>query len=842
MCRKNVLFYSYMLALLAGLLFSLAPVANADVLNVYLLAGQSNMEGQAYTYNSAATAGWNVPTMEFLLSGSPAATTYRANMPYGFEDSLDASWLDPRDDVWAVHYNSGSGTVKDVLPTNDPVDIVSGIQPLMPGFGVNTNFGSMFGAELGMGIRLGDALDSPVFLFKSDRGGTTLCINWRPPSAVAARGGVVGADYVNTMTSFIDFLDDLDADLADDNLLNDYNNATGYVVAGVFWLQGWNEKYVSEQLKAEYADNHKDLIYSIRAADVRIPNDLPLIIGESADQDAGLNTSRQAAVDQLNIEIPGSADFFDTDNMKGENWGNNDLGVPFSTNWGSHYHARAESYLEIGWKAAGSVLDNGFYLNDQTSLQFSAVGVTDANSVDTVSLYGAITDDADQVMVYWGSVDQGATTSGWSDSKDMGAWNGGLGQIPVTLTGLQPDTSYMFRYWADSVALADDAWSRAGEVKTDFSAEQVPSDMAANPISFAQIDLTWSEDFNTESGFLLRRSDDPNGTVNVVDVDLPANATFYSDLTVTAVSTYYYQVAARNAYGLSDFSESVSITTPDVPEVQAAVITAYYDFEPNSLPEPNSPLSPLYDRAGTFADNLTGYNATWSADVPATTGSKQSASFDGDTALFTDAYSSDLGPDPDAYTIMFWIKARDADQENSGTRLMTTRTRPDGSDAAKPAWQIEGFGKNGTKGGKMDLRANNGSKNLFTADAKSGSIGALANTGQETVWHHVVFVVANSGHPDDAGAYAETFFDGVSVGVVNLDPSWDGFNIANPDGQLIIGSTGETGGSRDFTGLLDDLALFSGIVTAEDIAAIAAGTLSPGSFLGIYEADPSSIE
>ena len=33
------------------------------------------------------------------------------------------------------------------------------------------------------------------------------------------------------------------------------------------------------------------------------------------------------------------------------------------------------------------------------------------------------------------------------------------------------------------------------------------------------------------------------------------------------------------------------------------------------------------------------------------------------------------------------------------------------------------------------------------------------------------------------------------------------------------------------TGLLDDVALFSGIVSAEDIAAIAAGTLSPGSFL-----------
>ncbi len=247
-----------------------------------------------------------------------------------------------------------------------------------------------------------------------------------------------------------------------------------------------------------------------------------------------------------------------------------------------------------------------------------------------------------------------------------------------------------------------------------------------------------------------------------------------------------------------------------------AELTAYYDFEPDS---------PLDDRGGAFADNLTGYNAAWSSDVPPT-GSTQSASFDGDTALFTDAYSSDLGPDPSAYTVMFWVKGRDEDQENNNTRLITTRKRPDGSDAANPAWQVEGFGNDGTRGTRMDLRANNGTSNLVTDDAKSGSIGALANTGQETVWHHVAFVVANTGHPDDAGAYTETFFDGVSVGVVNLDPSWDGINIANPDGQLIIGGNSENAGTRAFSGLLDDVALFSGIVSAEDIAAIAAGTIS----------------
>jgi hypothetical protein len=179
---------------------------------------------------------------------------------------------------------------------------------------------------------------------------------------------------------------------------------------------------------------------------------------------------------------------------------------------------------------------------------------------------------------------------------------------------------------------------------------------------------------------------------------------------------------------------------------------------------------------------------------------------------------------------MFWVKGRDTDQENNNTRLMTTRYKPNGSGTGVNTWQVEGFGNSGSRGDDMDMRANNGTA-LFTDDAKLGSIGALANTGQETVWHHVAFVFANSGDPDDAGAYTKTFFDGVSLGVKSQDSSWDGYNIANHEGQLIIGSTGETGGGRDFTGLLDDVALFSGIVSDEDIAAIAAGTLSPASFL-----------
>ncbi len=362
-----------LVAMLVGVFSVGAALAEPpNTLKVYLLTGQSNMEGQAYTYDSAATANWNVTTMQFLLSGTPAATNYLANMPaatFTFKDHLNPNWLAPRNDAWGVHYRSDNGSLRNILPTNNQADIVSGIQPLQPGFGAGTNFGSMIGAELGMGTNLGNAMQTPIFLFKSDKGGTDLAYDWRPPSATARKGSV-GANYTNTVNRFKTFLNGLDADLADDGVLNAYNNAVGYEVCGIVWLQGWNTTHgsahgdpanYSTALKmAEYQQNLVDLVHDLRASDARIPNNTGVIIVESSDQDGSLNASRAAAVATLNAEQAGSAAFIETNNMIGTNWGNNDSGSPFSTGWGYHFNARAENFLEMGWKIGQTSIDLGY--------------------------------------------------------------------------------------------------------------------------------------------------------------------------------------------------------------------------------------------------------------------------------------------------------------------------------------------------------------------------------------------------------------------------------------------------------------------------------------------------
>ena len=340
------------LAAACAVVLAAGHAAGDDSLKIYLLAGQSNMVGHGYTHYEGGNY-YNIPSLEFLLD-TPG---YLAQLPaatYTFKGSLAPGWMGQRTDAWGVHYKSADGTMQQVEPTPSTQSGAwsTSIMPLSPGFGGN-NALSTFGPELSMGIRLAQNLASPVFLFKSATGGTTLAEDWRPPSAAAARGGTVGVHYTNTIARFTSFLNGLDDDLARDGRLVRYNNAPGYEVAGFVWFQGWNEKFNNGE--GEYALNIVDLVHNVRASDPRIPDDLGVIIPESSDQHEGLNAKRISAVATLNAEHPGSAVFFENNDMIGNNWG-----YGFSSDWGYHFNAKAENYLEIGWRTAGTAMACGF--------------------------------------------------------------------------------------------------------------------------------------------------------------------------------------------------------------------------------------------------------------------------------------------------------------------------------------------------------------------------------------------------------------------------------------------------------------------------------------------------
>jgi titin len=87
-----------------------------------------------------------------------------------------------------------------------------------------------------------------------------------------------------------------------------------------------------------------------------------------------------------------------------------------------------------------------------------------------------------------------------------------------------------------------------------------PSNLTANATSCNNVNLTFSDNSNNESGFKIERKES-GGTYSEI-ATVPANTTTYADTTVQAQKTYYYRVRAYNAYGNSSYTNEVNVTTP----------------------------------------------------------------------------------------------------------------------------------------------------------------------------------------------------------------------------------------------------------------------------------------
>jgi len=266
---------------------------------VFLMAGQSNMEG--YGPLDDADAG------DWPLSGSLSAL-----IASGAEDG---SILSTRDDVW-VHFDSDS--------------VVHAPGFLEPGFGASVGF---IGPELGFGEVLGNAWEEPIVLYKTATGGTTLGLDWRPPSA----GGPVGPLYERMITGFQSFLASEIAASFPKQLAE-----RGYRVAGFVWLQGWNDQF-EDGFVEQYEDNLVALVQDVRS--VLQLTSLPALIVEGPTLLDELRSARVAAVARLNAEQADSAFIVETNDLVDE-----DLEGNF------HFHFNAKNYLEVGRRSATAIL------------------------------------------------------------------------------------------------------------------------------------------------------------------------------------------------------------------------------------------------------------------------------------------------------------------------------------------------------------------------------------------------------------------------------------------------------------------------------------------------------
>jgi alpha-galactosidase len=266
-------------AFLASLLLAIVSV-EAKPLKVFILAGQSNMEGHA-----------RVETFDYI-GDDPATAPLLKQMrgPDGKPAVADYTWIS----YLTGHYEgnaNGEGTGK-----------------LTAGYGARgdqpTKDGGKIGPEFTFGLTMEAALKEPVLLIKTAWGGRSLNTEFRPPSAgpylfseaqieqMKKQGKDIEAEKAKKAKEsgrFYRFMvDHVKSVLADPKrVCPAYNPADGYEISGLVWFQGFNDLVDGGTYPngpdgktrdySEYSGLMADLIRDVRK-DLDAPK-MPFVIG-----------------------------------------------------------------------------------------------------------------------------------------------------------------------------------------------------------------------------------------------------------------------------------------------------------------------------------------------------------------------------------------------------------------------------------------------------------------------------------------------------------------------------------------------------------------------------------
>ena len=206
------------------------------------------------------------------------------------------------------------------------------------GFG-DTGTQGRIGPEYSFGLVVGSQLGDNVLLIKYAFGGKSLAVDYRPPSAVAARGGVVGPYYTEMLARVNQVLA---------NLSTYYPAYTGggSEIVGFGWHQGFNDR-ISPTFTAEYEANMTNFIKDIRSPQgLNVPN-LPVVIGDTGMGNAptGVGSLIEAQANVADAtKHPEFAGTVITVKTTPFDYGN----LLGGSNEGYHWNWNAESYFNIG--------------------------------------------------------------------------------------------------------------------------------------------------------------------------------------------------------------------------------------------------------------------------------------------------------------------------------------------------------------------------------------------------------------------------------------------------------------------------------------------------------------
>ena len=130
-------------------------------------------------------------------------------------------------------------------------------------------------------------------------------------------------------------------------------------------------------------------------------------------------------------------------------------------------------------------------------------------------------------------------------------------------TGLTGSTYYSYRVRAYN-ASGDSNYSNTAGAMTQAAQAlpAAPTSLAAVGVSRSQINLSWTDNADNETGFRIERCTGSTCTNFALIATVGANVTSYSNIKLTANTTYRYRVYAYNASGNSAYSNIATATTP----------------------------------------------------------------------------------------------------------------------------------------------------------------------------------------------------------------------------------------------------------------------------------------
>ena len=295
--------------LLVGLAWSV-PVASTGMVvaaektvRVFILAGQSNMEGAGQIRINPKKENKGAGSLEFLVR-SPRTARQLAHTV-----DKDGGWV-VRDDVWIWYLGRHGG--------------------LTAGYGARK---TTIGPEFQFGHVVGRHFRDPVLIIKTAWGGKSLARDFRPPSA----GGEVGPFYRKMIAHVREVL------AAKDDLFPALKNHRA-VLSGFGWHQGWNDGLKMPWVR-EYEQNMVHLIADLRR-DLKAAG-LPVVIANSGFGGIGQKVDRRVKLVQAQAavahrpELKSTVTTFDT--------------RPFfrpaeqsPSRQGYHWNGNAETYFLIG--------------------------------------------------------------------------------------------------------------------------------------------------------------------------------------------------------------------------------------------------------------------------------------------------------------------------------------------------------------------------------------------------------------------------------------------------------------------------------------------------------------